>query len=642
MFGLVDSNPFWYQRPGSNRLAGPWLGGSQYFGALEPDSGWHWVTAAPLGWRSWTPGQPDNCGDADAIHFGESTGIRVPTWADANGLDGAIRGIVRELSADTTTIGLLGLESAASTGYILFAPLSSRFTYLVDRQGRLVHSWRSYYTPAASVYLLENGNLLRTACLNNVTFPGGGSGGRVALINWDGVLLWSFNYSDETHCQHHDIAPLPDGNVVLLAWEYKTGAEAVAAGRNPSLLVQNKLFPDHLVEVDPTTDSIVWEWHVWDHLIQDFDSTKANYGVVREHPELIDINYSAMPPAQRGFPDWMHTNAVAYNPQLDQLVISVHNLGEIWVIDHSTTTAEARSHAGGRYGMGGDILYRWGNPRAYRAGDSLNQQFFMQHDAHWIAPGLPGAGHLLVFNNGDRRGYSTVDEIIPACDSSGNYPRPAPGTPFGPPAPCWRYGATPPSRLYSAAISGAQRLPNGNTLICEGDNGTFIEVSHDSQVVWKYINPVTDSPRLYQGETVPGNPTGKQNNTFRATSYPPEYPGLAGRNLTLGYPLERYRTRQSVSLPSTSVTTADISGISAWPNPFSGSTCIRISRSLTRPASVEIYAVDGRRVRRLEPRNGTAPWDGRDDRGLLLPRGVYRCLARTNHATASVGVTKLR
>ncbi len=109
---------------------------------------------------------------------------------------------------------------------------------------------------------------------------------------------------------------------------------------------------------------------------------------------------------------------------LDQILISVHNFSEIWVIDHSTTTAEAASHSGGNSGMGGDLLYRWGNPAAYDSGSSADQQLFVQHDAQWIGNGLPGAGNILIFNNGQGRpdgDYSSVDEIVPPVASDGSY-----------------------------------------------------------------------------------------------------------------------------------------------------------------------------------------------------------------------------
>src|SRR5262249_47592681 len=108
-------------------------------------------------------------------------------------------------------------------------------------------------------------------------------------------------------------------------------------------------------------------------------------------------------PAVRKNPDWMHINAVAYNAELDQVVLSSPNFCEIWIIDHGTTSEEARGHTGGHWGKGGDLLYRWGNPQAYRKGSNGEQRLFFQHNIQWIPPGLRGEGHLLVFNNGGRR-----------------------------------------------------------------------------------------------------------------------------------------------------------------------------------------------------------------------------------------------
>lgn len=264
--------------------------------------------------------------------------------------------------AQEKTVGLFVNDPAAGAGYTLFAPNLSTITYLIDNGGRLVHTWHSDYQPGQAVYLLENGHLLRTANPGpNQIFNAGGGGGIVQEFAWDGSLQWQFSYSTNLYRLHHDIEPLPNGHVLMLAWEYKTREEAIAAGRKPSLLTQGALWPDHLIEVKPNGangGTIVWEWHVWDHLIQDYDATKANYGDVSKHPELVDINYSAMGPQQQGNADWNHTNSVAYNPEYDQIMVSVHNLSEIWIIDHSTNTAEASAHRGGKYGKGGDLLYR--------------------------------------------------------------------------------------------------------------------------------------------------------------------------------------------------------------------------------------------------------------------------------------------
>jgi hypothetical protein len=624
VFGLVDSSSYWYERPGTGRLAGPWLGGYQPSGSPEPDSGWRWVTSEPFGFRDWSPGEPDNTGDENALHFGESVGARVSTWDDLAGSDSSVSGLVRELSADSTTIGLLQNDSAAFVGYTLFAPLMSRFTYLVDNKGRLVHSWHSSYRPGMSAYLLENGRLLRTAFVGNTAFPYVGAGGHVEEFDWDGALVRAYDYSTDLHCQHHDIEPLPNGNVLMIAWENKTRAEAIAAGRNPAKLAQNKLWPDHVIEVDPATDSIVWEWHVWDHLIQDFDSTKANYGVVADHPELVDLNFLAAG-EPGGWADWNHANSVDYNEQFDQIVLSVRNFSEVWIVDHSTTTEQARGHSGGREGMGGDILYRWGNPQTYRAGDSTDQKFLGQHDARWIEPGLPGAGHITVFNNGQGRpdgNYSTVDEFIPACDSTGNYPRPAPGQPFGPAAQSWTYRADPPTSFFSGSMSGAHRLPNGNTLICNSSDGTLFEVTSDADVVWRYVNPVIETGPLYQGDAPRG-----LNMVFRATRYQPGYPGLAGRDLTPGYPIERYRI-PSPGISESGGAPADVVGLHASPNPFGRQTTICFSLPRAASAELGIYSVDGRLIRALHATGNRVVWNGADDEGKPVGRGVYYCRLR--------------
>jgi hypothetical protein len=213
--------------------------------------------------------------------------------------------------------------------------------------------------------------------------------------------------------------------------------------------------------------------------------------------KLKSIGYLGAAPGKgpgRINPDWTHLNGVAYNADLDQIVVSVHAFSEVWIIDHSTTTTEATGHTGGRSGKGGDLLYRWGNPRAYRAGKAKDQRLFAQHNAHWIPRGLPGAGHLLVFNNGNRRlngNYSSVDEIVLPVDAEGKYAH-KPGTAYGPDKAVWSYSAPKKSDFFAMLISGSQRLANGNTLICSGLNGTVFEVTPEKDVVWKYRNPVKD------------------------------------------------------------------------------------------------------------------------------------------------------
>jgi len=371
--------------------------------------------------------------------------------------------------------------------YTLFSPMDSNVTYLIDNNGNIKHSWISEYEPGLSVYMLENGNILRAIHLGDSGGGAVGSGGGIQEMKWDGTIIWDFRYYSSDYIQHHDIEPLPNGNVLLIAKEYKTYSDAIAAGRNPSLLQSDVLSPEYIVEIKPTgptSGDIVWEWHLWDHLIQDFDASKDNYGVVGIHPELVDINFVTTIQA-----DWIHANSVDYNAKLDQIIISSRNFGEFWIIDHSTTTAEAAGHTGGNIGLGGDILYRWGNPQIYRAGDEEDQKLFGQHDAQWIESGCPGEGNILVFNNGIGRpglDYSSVEEIIPPIEENGSYYLKL-GFAYGPDNSVWVFGIND-KFFYSPHISGCQRLINGNTLICSGANGYFFEVTNNKDIVWEYYN----------------------------------------------------------------------------------------------------------------------------------------------------------
>ena len=322
---------------------------------------------------------------------------------------------------------------------------------------------------------------------------------------------------------------------MIIAWELKSRAEALAAGRAPSRVTAQGLWPDTIVEAQPTgptTGAVVWEWHAWDHLIQDADATKANYGPVAGHPELIDLNFFVGSNA-----DWNHLNSVDYNAAFDQILLSSHAFSEIWVIDHSTTTQQAAGHTGGASGRGGDLLYRWGNPQAYRAGVASDRKLFLQHDAQWTQPGAPGDVAITIFNNGQGRpggNYSSVEELRPPVDANGAYTF-VPGAPFGPPGPVWTYAAPNPPDFYSMNIGGAQRLANGNTLICDGTHGTFFEVTSAGETVWKYVNPVVASGPLDQGDPIPA---GSGNQVFKVRRYDATFPGLIGRNLTPGFPVE--------------------------------------------------------------------------------------------------------
>jgi hypothetical protein len=536
-------------------------------------------------------------------------------------------------NAQTQTVGLFLNDSSAFNGYTFFAPDAYTNTYLINNEGLLVNSWEGTYTPALSAYLLENGKLLRTATIFNSTFAGGGSGGLIQEFEWEGNLVWEFEYSTDLYYQHHDIEKLPNGNVLIIAWEYRSVEEAITAGRDPSTLPQNMLWPDHIVEVQPDVGNggtIVWEWHVWDHLIQDFDPGESNYGVVSEHPELIDINYIGTTQGSDRA-DWNHINAVAYNEEFDQIILSVHNFSEIWIIDHSTTTEEAAGHTGGNSGMGGDLLYRWGNPLTYGRGNVSDQKLFAQHDAHWIESELPGEGNILIFNNGRFRpggNYSTIDEIVPPVDQNGNYTLNADST-FNPDTLFWSYTAPIPTEFFAANISGSQRQPNGNTLICNGPSGEFFEVTNEGEIVWLYINPVIATGPMTQGDSIPG----QQNRVFRAYRYAPDYPGFDGKDLTPGDPIEIILS--SIEENNNASPPADFKLSQNFPNPFNPSTKIKFALPRNGFVNLTVYDVLGRAITVLVNEQKPAGNYEILFNASEIPSGVYFYKLVTNDFTST-------
>jgi hypothetical protein len=528
----------------------------------------------------------------------------------------------------TRTVGLfLNDTSKVFKGYTLFAPKQNTMTYLINNEGRIVRQWTaSKYPPGQSVYLLENGNLLRSCMTKGKLSTGGGEGGRVEEYDWNDNLVWEMDISTETYMQHHDIRILPNGNIIMLVVEKKTFAQVVAAGFNPTKLqseVQQKdiMVPDCVYEIKPTKPSggtIVWEWHVWDHLIQDYDASKTNYGVVKDHPELIDAAGD-----QKNIPAfWNHMNSIDYNSTFDQILLSVRGNSEVWVIDHSTTTLEAKGHTGGKSGKGGDLLYRWGNPICYRSGTANDQKLYQQHCAEWVKSDCPGAGNITVFNNGLGRNYSTIDEFTPPVDSKGIYSRTS-GSAFGPTNFYWNYTATPPSSLFAAAISGAYRLPNGNTMICDGTHGTFYEVTQSSAVCWKYICPVVLSGILTQGDTLPNDPVRegeKYNAVFRIYKYPLNYAAFTGKTLTAGDYVEKYRTSvddEVSGLPKS----FDLS--QNYPNPFNPSTVISYQLQNSGYVNLTVRDLLGREIATLVNENKMPGKYEINFDAHNLPSGIY-------------------
>jgi hypothetical protein len=188
--------------------------------------------------------------------------------------------------------GLVLAAEGVSPGYVLFNPLLSGTAYLIDNEGRVVHAWESPYAGGGGMYLLPNGNLLRPARdPEALRFTAGGTGGILQELDWAGRVVWEWRLSDDDRVHHHDVEPLPSGNLLVLAWELVSAEEAIAAGRRPELTPDEGLWVDYLVEVKPsrpTGGEVVWQWRAWDHLIQDTNPDAPHYGDPAEYPGRLD------------------------------------------------------------------------------------------------------------------------------------------------------------------------------------------------------------------------------------------------------------------------------------------------------------------------------------------------------------------
>jgi len=358
-------------------------------------------------------------------------------------------------------------------GYTLYAPQNENKAYLVNMSGTNYKTWTFISgTTCYSTYLLPGGDVLRTINHAGNSFSGGPVSGEVQKVNWSGTVVWDFVYSTTSYCSHHDIHPMPNGNVLLIAYERKTATEVFNAGCSQSI----EMWPEKIAEIQPsgsTGGTLVWEWHVWDHLCQNLYPTKSNYVTsIVQHPELININYNTAK-------DWMHANGIDYNATLDQIVFSSHMLNEIYVIDHSTTTAQAATHTGGNSGKGGDILYRWGNPAAYQA--SGTTIFNVVHDAHWIPYGYPNyANSLCAFNNKGGTGTKSCVDVFTPPYNGYNYTITL-GSAYTPSTYNWRHTY---SGSYTQDMGSSQHLPNGNVLVCIAQSGYLYEINPSQSVVW--------------------------------------------------------------------------------------------------------------------------------------------------------------
>jgi hypothetical protein len=418
------------------------------------------------------------------------------------------------------TVGLLHTSAEAFPSYTLFS--NNEETYLIDNCGLIVNQWHSEYRPGRALLLLDNGDLLRTAEQDGA-FPISGRGGRFERFNWEGELLWSYEINDANHQAHHDICLLPNGNFLALVWEKRSAEEAHLQGsdRNMELwteaVYEIKMLPDNQAE-------IVWQWQLWDHLVQDHDPDAENYSIIAASPQRIDLNYredGTVPAA-----NWVHLNAIDYHAGLDQILLSSRLFSEVWVIDHSTTTQEARLSTGGRYDQGGDLLYRYGNPAAFQAtGPSVLKA---QHDAQWVNPQAENSA-LMVFNNEEGQERSAIKKWQPPYLEDGSYAVDGNGVFVSPNATI----AFEAPWFYSPYMSSSQQLPDDHLFICSAADGHFFEINEQKEIVWEYLNPVNpNGGPAVQGATL------RFNQTFAARKYALGDPAFSGRDMSGMIPVE--------------------------------------------------------------------------------------------------------
>lgn len=392
-----------------------------------------------------------------------------------------------------------------SPGYVLIEPGYRKPAYLINNDKEVIASFENDYFGFSQLQA-DGSRFSSSNMYSDVFMDGGGNRGCIEEYAADGSLSWRLRLATDDYIHHHDAIKLPNGNVLALVWENISATQAIALGRNPEHIAENGNFWfDGIIEVNPVTTEIVWEWSMRNHIVQDFAAGKPNYGVVADNPGKLDLNVVHLGRDGTVDDDWTHVNALDYNAELDQIIFSSNYLSEIYIIDHGPTSFEAQ-------GSAGDFIYRWGNPENYDRGTPEDRQLFNQHDVQWIKPGLPGAGNVMVFNNGDGklRPHSSVVEFSAPLSEDGSYMLDGENA-YGPADLAWEYAPTDEDIFFSWFLSGAQRLANGNTLVTHGAKARVREITPEGEIVWEYAyDDGAEGPHML----------------FRANRYPADHPAV--------------------------------------------------------------------------------------------------------------------
>lgn len=349
---------------------------------------------------------------------------------------------------------------------VLIGDMGTHNVYLVSVNGDTTHSWKtelplklvamSYLDSCILISVDEDRTVPRERIKN----------GKLQILDWESNVIWSYSPNTEQYSQHHDLEVLSNGNIMMILYDVKTIDEAIYRGRNPELLIDSNLWSEKLVEIKPVgKDSveIVWEWSVWDNIIQDFNSLLPNYGVIKDNPDKINLNYP-YDGRRVGKDDWLHFNSISYNEDKKQIAVSSNRFGELYIIDYDTKK----------------IIFRWGNLLARGLGDSTDQRLFGVHDVSWVGD------TLIMFNNGFERPdgeYSTIEKVIYTSFDN------------------WESKTIYMDSLFSKFMSGVEQIANDTYLVTLGMSGEVYLIKNGKYtILYDSIFKVFKAKTFIKGE----------------------------------------------------------------------------------------------------------------------------------------------
>ena len=389
----------------------------------------------------------------------------------------------------------------AWNGYTVLSPLGTQAVLVIDMNGTIVKRWEGYNNSAGGpARVLPGGFVVAAAGAR----PPHQESLELVQRDFAGNIVWRFSRSEQITTrdgssissarQHHDWQrdSFPAGY-------YSPDSTPVVEGGNTLILTHTDrkqpavadvlLEDDRLIEVSWNGD-IVWEWVASDHIDE--------LGFSADARKVIKAA-SALNKARGSF-DWLHINSATYvgpNRWFDQ--------GDTRFAPNNVIISSREASLLAIVGRDGRIVWRLGPDFSESRELRAIRQIIGQHHAHLIPKGLPGAGNLLVFDNGGSSGYGFANPIAP--DGRGAFARATSRVLEINPVTLelvWSY-ANP--RFFSTNISSAQRLQNGNTLVTAGAGGRMFEVTKEGAIVWEYMYPLfsgaNSSNAVYRAYRVP-------------------------------------------------------------------------------------------------------------------------------------------